>query len=58
MKDKSKKVSIILSAYNAEDTIGNAIQSILNQTYENIELLILNDESNDNTQKIIETFES
>ncbi len=58
MKDKSKKVSIILSAYNAQDTVGNAIQSILNQTYENIELLILNDGSNDNTQKIIETFES
>ena len=58
MKDKSKKVSIILSAYNAQDTVGNAIHSILNQTYEDIELLILNDGSNDNTQKIIETFES
>ena len=56
MEDNNKKVSIILSVYNAQNTIGDAIESILNQTYDNIELLILNDKSNDNTQKIIETF--
>ncbi len=58
MENNNKKVSIILSVYNAQNTIGNAIESILNQTYDNIELLILNDRSNDNTQKIIETFDS
>ena len=58
MEDNNKKVSIILSVYNAQNTIGDAIESILNQTYDNIELLILNDKSNDNTQKIIETFDS
>lgn len=46
-------VSIIMPAYNAERTIEKSIFSILNQTYKNIELIIVDDYSTDNTANII-----
>ena len=46
-------VSVIMPAYNAEKWIAEAIDSILNQTYENIELLIYDDGSTDDTKRII-----
>lgn len=52
----SKNISVILSAYNAEKTINTAIESILYQSYDNFEFLILDDASTDNTFKIIERF--
>lgn len=50
---KERLVSIIMPAYNSEDTIERAVISVLNQTYTNWELLIGNDCSTDNTMKII-----
>lgn len=47
------KVSIVMSCYNAENTIEKAIQSVLNNTYKNIELIIIDDCSTDNSLKII-----
>ena len=55
MKNKNL-ISIILPVLNGEKTIENAIISILNQTYTNFELLIINDGSTDNTFNIIESF--
>ena len=52
----TSKVSILMTAYNREKFIGEAIQSVISQTYKNIELIILDDCSNDNTVKIIEKF--
>jgi len=49
-------VSVIMPAYNAEKWIAEAIDSILNQTYENIELLVYNDGSTDGTQRIISNY--
>lgn len=49
-------VSIIMGAYNAEQSIGSAIHSILNQTYHNLELIIIDDASTDRTQEIIKKF--
>lgn len=49
-------VTIVMTAFNAQDTISNSIISVLNQTHTNIKLVIVNDLSNDNTQKIIERF--
>lgn len=50
-----EKVSVILPAYNAEKTIQDAIQSILNQSYSHIEVVIIDDGSIDNTKKIIQS---
>ena len=47
------KVSVIMSCYNSQQTVGRAIESILNQTLENIELLICDDSSIDNTYETI-----
>ena len=49
-------ISIIMAAYNAEKTIGFAIESVLNQTYKNFELVIVNDCSKDDTKAIIESY--
>jgi glycosyltransferase involved in cell wall biosynthesis len=46
-------VSVIMPAYNTEITIFGSIKSILNQTYKNIELIIINDGSSDNTLEVI-----
>ncbi|NMH75296.1 glycosyltransferase family 2 protein [Bacillus sp. RO2] len=50
------KVSIILPAYNCEKYISKCIESILVQTFQDFELIIVNDGSNDNTEKIIQHF--
>ena len=47
------KVSVIMSAYNAADSIENSIKSILSQSYENFEFLICNDGSIDRTNAIL-----
>ena len=54
---KTEKISIIVSAYNTEKYIGKCIESILNQTYSNIELIIVNDASTDNTLNIIKKYQ-
>lgn len=50
------KVSIILLTYNQEKFIKKAIESVLSQTYQNIELIISNNGSTDRTATIIESF--
>jgi glycosyltransferase involved in cell wall biosynthesis len=50
------KLSVLLSAYNAAEYIGEAIESILNQTFGDFELLIADDGSADQTKEIIESF--
>jgi len=52
----NRKVSVILCAHNAEQFISKAIDSVLNQTYSNFELFIINDGSDDNTLEIINSF--
>lgn len=51
------KISIIVVTYNAEKYIERCIQSIINQTYKNIEIIIINDGSTDNTKNIINKYE-
>ena len=46
-------ISVIMSVYNATDSLEKSIDSILNQTYEDFEFLICNDASTDDTSKIV-----
>ena len=49
-----KKVSVIIPIFNGEKFIERCIQSIQKQTYENLEILCINDGSTDDTQKILQ----
>lgn len=53
---KSPKVSIIIPAYNREQYVGLAIKSVLDQTYTDLELIIVDDGSTDATLEIAEQF--
>ena len=46
-----------MSAYNAEESLDSSIESILNQSYKNIELLIMDDGSSDSTNRICKRYE-
>lgn len=50
------RISIVMGMYNCESTIGNAIKSVVNQTFTQWELIMCDDASTDNTLKIAETF--
>lgn len=51
-----KLISVIMSAYNNENTIKQSLDSILNQTYKNIELLVIDDFSKDSTFEILKDY--
>lgn len=53
-----KIVSIIMPVYNVEKYIEQCIESILNQSYTNIEVIIINDGSTDNSKRIIEKYKN
>jgi pentatricopeptide repeat protein len=49
-------VSILMPAYNSADTIGYALESLRNQTYRNIEVIVVDDASSDETTQIVSQF--
>ncbi len=55
MQSKSK-VTIVIPVYNGEDYIREAIDSALNQDYSNCEIIVVNDGSKDNTEKICKSY--
>lgn len=52
----SKKVSIVLPVFNGEDHVRRSIESCLNQTYQNVELILVNDASTDGTLKVLNEY--
>lgn len=50
------KVSVIVPVYNVEEYIEKCLQSLVNQTLEDIEIIVVNDGSPDNSQKIIDKY--
>lgn len=53
-RDQQPLVSVLMTAYNREKYIGEAIESVLNSTYSSFELIIVDDCSKDNTVSIAE----
>lgn len=56
--ESEPKVSVITPTYNSGEYIRDAIESVKKQTYDNIEHIVVDGGSNDNTLKIIEEFDS
>ena len=52
-----EKVSIIIPVYNSERTLERCLDSVINQTYKNIEILIVNDGSKDKSLEIMKEYQ-
>ncbi|MDJ0687662.1 MAG: glycosyltransferase family 2 protein [Xenococcaceae cyanobacterium MO_188.B32] len=55
--NREVEVSVIIPAYNTEQYIHQAIASLLSQTLENIEIIVVDDCSTDNTVRVVRSFD-
>ncbi|MGS0679466.1 glycosyltransferase family 2 protein [Lactobacillus johnsonii] len=53
---KQVKISVLIPAYNSANTIVEALESIKNQTYQNWEIILINDSSRDKTEEILRRY--
>ena len=56
MNVNSPKVSIIVPVYNVENYIDKCLESLVNQTLQDIEIIVVNDGSTDNSEIIIKSY--
>ena len=56
MIKQSDKISVLISVFNGEKTINKSIESILDQTYNNFEILLMNDGSTDKTEDLLKDY--
>jgi len=49
-------ISVVIPLYNKEHTVARALRSVLGQTYQDFEVVVVNDGSTDNSTKVVETF--
>ena len=54
--EKNDLVSVVIPVYNSEKFLDECIESVLNQTYQDIEIIVINDGSNDNSEKILQKY--
>lgn len=52
-----KKITLVIPVYNSEKYIGRCLDSILNQTYNDVDILVINDGSKDKSKEIIEEYQ-
>ncbi|MGJ7457449.1 glycosyltransferase family 2 protein [Halomonas sp. RA08-2] len=57
MKNQDRLISIIIPCWNAEKFISDAIESALNQSFKNVEIIVVNDGSTDNSRAVINRYE-
>ena len=55
--DKTPRISVLMCVYNGEEYLREAVESILNQTFSDIEFIIVDDGSTDNTETILDSFD-
>jgi glycosyltransferase involved in cell wall biosynthesis len=55
-KEKDPLISVVMPTYNRADSLERAIQSVLGQTYRNIDVIVVDDGSTDNTSEILRKF--
>ena len=53
---KSPKISVIVTTYNRAHMVGETVDSILNQTFKDFELIIVDNDSTDNTEEVIKSY--
>ena len=51
------KISVIIPVYNVEKYIKNCLDSLINQTFDNFEIILIDDASNDNSLKMIKEYQ-
>ena len=49
----NKKISVIVAVYNTEKYVEKCLSSLLNQTYQNIEIIVVEDGSTDNSKEVL-----
>lgn len=54
---KTELISVIIPVYNVYDYVGKCIESVINQTYKELEIIVINDGSTDNSLDIIKAYE-
>ena len=54
MENKEIKVSVVIPVYNTEKYVREAVESIMNQTLRELEIIIINDGSTDNSLQVAE----
>ena len=57
INQNNPSISIIIPTYNRANLISRSIQSVLNQTYTDFEVIIVDDGSTDNTKEVVKSFE-
>lgn len=53
---KNKKISVIVAVYNTEKYVEKCLNFLLNQTYQNLEIIVVEDGSTDNSKKVLEKY--
>lgn len=51
-----EKISVIIPCYNVEGLVGRCIENVLNQSYKNLEIILVDDGSSDNTRNVLEDY--